>query len=329
MSVLRPCLAYCLVAASLVPATVGAQSRAEEARRATLIQQATQARSRGQWPAGGATAPAGGRHPGDCVGAPRARGGLPGARATQRSRFAGRALYAECTGRARSAGGAAYGDGRRVRRGVARGHGAAGDGDRGDGSGRGAGHDAAGGWRSGRWLRAGAAVLPDAGAEKAAVAASGQEEAEVTETLRAGATRTVRMTVRPVGENSFPVTVGPSRLPDSPSQESSSSTLPWIFTGVGAATVGAGLLLRFVLAEGSRDEVYGICPDAVCSTLSRRADASQHLTAYQNLTNAGITAIAIGAASIVTGLVVFVARPSASGRHARAVPSANGLSITF
>lgn len=49
MSALRPGLALCLVAASLVPARAEAQSRAEEARRATLIQQATQARSQRQW----------------------------------------------------------------------------------------------------------------------------------------------------------------------------------------------------------------------------------------------------------------------------------------
>ena len=331
MSVLRPCLALCLVAASLVPASAGAQSRAEEARRATLIQQATQARSRGEWPQVVRLL----RQVIDIRATASVRLGLAGAHqelgqhneAASQAALCMQSAPAERDLREEQRTAMVDACGEVLREATARlatvTVETVPDGVQGttllvDG-------EAVDGFAPGRPFY----LTP--GRRRLRLRASGQEEAEVTETLRAGATRTVRMTVRPAWGGAASGS-GRDPLPGAVAGESPSAA-PWVIGGLGVALGAAGLVLRTVVAGGYRQEAIEACgvEQGQCSSPSAFTEADRARERYETSAYAGIGLMVAGGIGVATASIWLIARGSNGSPERRGAmrPTASGVSVSF
>jgi hypothetical protein len=316
MSVLRPCLAYCLVAASLVPATVGAQSRAEEARRATLIQQATQARSRGEWPQVVRLL----RQVIDIRATASVRLGLAGAyqelgqhnEAASQAALCMQSAPAERDLREEQRTAMVDACGEVLREATARlatvTVETVPDGVQGttllvDG-------EAVDGFAPGRPFY----LTP--GRRRLRLRASGQEEAEVTETLRAGATRTVRMTVRPAWGGAAG---GSGRDPlQGAAASESPSAAPWVIGGLGVVAAGIGVGF-FVDAQNTVTDNRGCTIN--CDQIREDISDSRAIGAA--------FAVAGGVATGVSLIWLLTRRNTPSRSMTSLRPSVSGISVSF
>jgi hypothetical protein len=318
MSALRPGLALCLVAASLVPARAEAQSRAEEGRRATLIQQATQARSRGEWS----------RVVGllqqvvDIRATASIRLGLAGAyqelgqhsEAASQAALCMQAAPADRDLREEQRTAMVDTCGQVLREATAhlatvtvetvpegvQGASLLVDGESVDG------------------FAPGRPFYLTPGRRRLRLRASGQEEAETTETLRAGATRTVRLTLRPVlGAVANSGNSGPLQ---GATQSESPSAAPWVIGSLGIVAAGAGaVFLGIALAKS--DECQGDTSSSVCR------DANATITLGNNL--GAVLTVSGGIAVAISAVWLLARGRSGEPRTTSWTPSANGLTVTF
>jgi hypothetical protein len=316
MSVLRPSLAYCLVAASLVPATVGAQSRAEEARRATLIQQATQARSRGEWPQVVRLL----RQVIDIRATASVRLGLAGAyqelgqhnEAASQAALCMQSAPAERDLREEQRTAMVDACGEVLREATTRlatvTVETVPDGVQGttllvDG-------EAVDGFAPGR------PFYLSPGRRRLRLRASGQEEAEVTETLRAGATRTVRMTVRPAWGGA---SGGSGRDPlQGAAAGDSPSAAPWVIGGLGVVAAGIGVGF-FVDAQNTVTDNRGCTIN--CDQIREDISDSRAIGAA--------FAVAGGVATGVSLIWLLTRRNTPSRSMTSLRPSVSGISVSF
>jgi len=92
---------------------------------------------------------------------------------------------------------------------------------------------------------------------------------------------------------------------------------PWVFMGVGAASIGAGFILRFVAQQGALDDLESVCRDQICAP-DQVAAGQRHADQAALYGSLSLAAFGAGAAGIVGGIIwAVVARPTPSSGAAR------------
>lgn len=165
------------------------------------------------------------------------------------------------------------------------------------------------------------------GQRRLRLGALGREDAEATATLGAGATRTIRMTLRPVWGG----VAGGSRrdpLPGAAASESPSAA-PWVIGGLGVAA-GIGGTVLLALSENNLSTIERECPNLQCPP--------GRFPIYQEIESTrvaqfhwGLGLLISGGASVaVAAIWLLVRRPSSTSTPtARWYPAHGGIAVSF
>ncbi len=167
------------------------------------------------------------------------------------------------------------------------------------------------------------------------VQAHGRAESESFQLLRAGTTETVRVTLppqMPVAAPTAPVqppaaaaTERPVILP--PPDAPSASPVPWIVGGVGLAALGVGVGY-LVWAQSASDDAQTLCPEG-CAT----EDDSRRVTVlnqqHSDRLGVGAALTIAGGVGVAVSAVWLLLRSGQASRSAHVLPTGNGLIVRF
>ena len=146
------------------------------------------------------------------------------------------------------------------------------------------------------------------GRRRFALAAPEHRSVEVSETLRAGVSRTMQMHLARQEAQA------PQLSPLPSSQTASASIAPWLISGAGVLAFGFGLVAILGPGDSARDERAVICEDYSGSETRcpNTPDVNRLQSRYETWHNMGIASIATGSGMIVGGLLWGLLRPSPS-----------------
>jgi hypothetical protein len=155
------------------------------------------------------------------------------------------------------------------------------------------------------------------GRRRFALAAPEYRSVEVSETLRAGVSRTVRMHLARQEVHA------PQLSPLTSSQTASASMSPWLLSGAGVLAVGFGLVAILGPGDSARDERAEICrldsgSDTRCPNTSQ---VNELQSRYETWHYMGIASVAAGSGLIIGGLLWGLLRPSSARSANRPVVS--------
>lgn len=168
--------------------------------------------------------------------------------------------------------------------------------------------------------------------------APNRAEHESLQLLRAGTTETVRVTLAPrlaVATPPAPTTATqppaaplperPVLLP--PPTAPSASPVPWIVGGVGLAALGVGVGY-LVWAQSASDDARALCPDG-CATEDESRRVAVLNQQHSDRVGVGVALTVAGGVGVAVSTVWLLVRGSPSARSARVLPTGNGLVIRF